>query len=123
MNTRRALLIPAALLAVALPALGGCSANGGGAGADCAWQLHYGGALYFPAPGQESAKVVPHQGSPLGQGYFDGCQDGGGPEPRDYISVYRVAGVDPSLAVITEDDTIGVIDPDHVPGPLAMPSK
>jgi hypothetical protein len=111
--------VPAALLT-----LGGCSASngGGGAGADCAWQLHYGGAVYLQAPGLDSAKTVPHQGSPLGQGYFDGCQDGGGAEPRQGVSVYRVAGVDPALAVETEDDLVGVTDPGHPPAPLALPT-
>ncbi|SHM31077.1 DUF6281 family protein [Actinacidiphila paucisporea] len=118
---RRAVLVAAALLA-----LGGCSDAAGGTGAggrDCAWQLHYDGRLYVMAPGQESAKVVPHQGDPVGQGYFDGCQDGGGAEPRQPVGVYRVAGVDPTLAVITQDDVIAVTDPAHVPAPLAMPSS
>jgi hypothetical protein len=113
----------AAVSVAALLALAGCSETRGGSGMDCAWQLHYGGALYVVAPGSSSAKTVPHQGSPLGQGYFDGCQDGGGDEPRQGIAVYRVAGVDPALAVITEDDVIGVTDPDHLPAPLALPSR
>ncbi|CAG7639915.1 DUF6281 family protein [Actinacidiphila bryophytorum] len=126
MNGRRAALTAAALAAAGL-ALAGCSGGAGGgasgANADCAWQLHYGGTLYVLAPGQESAKVVPHKGSPLGQGWFEGCQDGGGSEPRQTVSVYPVAGVDPGLAVITEDDVIGVTDPGHLPAPLAMPAN
>lgn len=112
------------LAAAALLALGGCSGAGSGTGGmDCAWELHYGGRLYVMAPGQESAKVVPHQGDPVGQGYFDGCQDGGGPEPRQPVSVYRLLGLDPELAVMTEDDIIAVTDPGHLPAPLAMPSS
>jgi hypothetical protein len=120
-ETRRGRAVTTAA-AVLLLALGGCSGGtDAGAGADCAWELHYGGALYRPAPGSASAKTVPHQGSPVGEGYFAGCQDGGG--SRTVITVYRVAGVDPALAVITEDDVIGVTDPDHVPAPLALPGN
>ncbi|WP_327290611.1 DUF6281 family protein [Streptomyces sp. NBC_01198] len=121
---RRAAATAAVLLPALLLALGGCSgAAGAGAGADCAWELHYGGALYLRAPGDAAAKTVPHHGSPLGTGYFEGCQDGGGPENRTDVNVYPVAGVDPALAVMTEDDVIGVTDPDHVPAPLALPAS
>lgn len=125
MNGRRA-RTAAVAAAAALLMLCGCSGSGGrhrdgDANADCAWELHYGGKLYLRAPGDASAKTVPHQGSPIGQGYFDGCQDGGGPDPRQTVSVYRVLGIDPALAVMTEDDAIGVTDPDHVPAPLALP--
>jgi hypothetical protein len=114
------------LVAAALLALGGCSGTGGGitgANASCAWELHYGGKLYLLAPGMASAKVVPHQGSPLGQGWFEGCQDGGGAEPRETVAVYPVAGADPALAVMTEDDVIGVTDPGHLPAELAPPGN
>ncbi|CAG6393820.1 conserved hypothetical protein [Actinacidiphila cocklensis] len=111
------------LVAAALLALGGCSETHGTSGMDCAWELHYGGKLYLQAPGMASAKVVPHQGSPIGQGWFDGCQDGGGPEPRQTVAVYQVAGIDPTLAVMTEEDVIGVTDPDNLPAQLALPNE
>lgn len=113
-------------MAAALVALGGCSGGGGGgtgAGASCAWELHYGGRLYTEWPGMASAKLVPHQGRPIGQGYFEGCQDGGGSEPRQTVDVYPVAEADPALAVMTEDDMVGVTDPDHLPAALELPAK
>jgi hypothetical protein len=120
-RNRGSALVTLVLVAVAL---GGCSEPSHGTeGASCAWVLHYGGKVYQPAPGMDTAKVVPHEGSPIGQGWFDGCQDGGGPEARDTVDVYPVTGVDPALAVITGDDIIGVTDSAHLPAALALPSS
>lgn len=116
-NRARA-LVTAVLVAVAL---GGCSETRGTGGMDCAWELHYGGKVYLQD--SNSAKVVPHHGSPLGQGWFDSCEEGRGPDTREPVDVYRVTGVDPAQAVITANDIIGVADPAHLPAGLTQPDS
>jgi len=95
-----AALLPAALLAA------GCSPDKEG---DCAWRLSYGEHTYLPpGTGLTIPDSVRHQGSPIGQGQFEGCA-------ADRITVYEIKGASPEEAVITEDDQIGVVDPAHLP--------
>ncbi|WP_225844748.1 DUF6281 family protein [Streptomyces sp. HPF1205] len=114
------------MTAVAAAALAAACSGGGQhtADADCAWQLSYGNRLYVPP--QNAAAVVQgvrHEGTALGQGSFAGCADGGdsadGGDGGEKVTVYRIKGVDPSLAVITQDDQIGVTDPKHLPPPVS----
>ena len=97
-----------AALASALTGCSGPSANR--PSADCAWQLHYGGRVYVPAaparPVAPSGTV--HTGKALGRGVLPGCSEGGaGTVDDQQVAVYRIPGVDPGAAVITQDDTIG----------------
>jgi hypothetical protein len=111
----------AVLLATASAlALAGCGSSGAGhggrgtagAGDGCLWEIVYGGRTY-----QHLAvgRATHHAGSPLGQAHFPGCADSGGTGKGDAVTVYRIAGVPPAEAVITQGDQIGVADPSHLP--------
>ncbi|MEE4543306.1 DUF6281 family protein [Streptomyces sp. V4-01] len=109
----------AALLALTAP-LAGCTSSGsaGGGDADCAWVLSYDAHTYVPLPGQGAPRHWRHSGARLGTGALPGCDEGRGKDPDQQVAVYRLAGVDPGQAVITQDDEIGVRDPRQVPDAL-----
>ncbi|WP_330457521.1 DUF6281 family protein [Streptomyces sp. NBC_00820] len=124
-----------AATAIGLTALiTGCSsstsASGGDGGgeADCAWTLSYGSRTYQrPWPATISVRdSVHHQGKALGVGTLKGCSDGG-TDNEESASVYRIKGVPPEQAIISEDDVIGLTDPHHIPEAvrilLNMPSS
>jgi hypothetical protein len=101
--------------AVALAAA--CSGGTKGTDASCVWRLSYGKRLYVtPHAAVPLGRPVHHEGTALGQGALLGCADGGYIDEK--TAVYRIKGVDPSLAVVTQDDEIGVTDPRHLPPSL-----
>jgi hypothetical protein len=128
---RRAAVGAAAALALTA-ALAGCTASGSagggdGAGADCAWALSYAAHTYTPlAAGStgNSGDAGPrprHTGAPVGTGTLAGCDEGRGKDPDQQVAVYRLDGVDPAQAVVTQDDVIAVRDPQRVPAALRPP--
>jgi len=105
----------AAAATLALLTAGCSSVEHSSAGADCAWQLSYGNHSYVLPDTGPTVEGLRHQGAALGRGSFPGCNDGGGKESAQMVSVYRITGVDPTVAVITEDDQVGVSDAQHLP--------
>jgi hypothetical protein len=86
------------LLACAL--LAACSGGTvSGAEAACAALLDWNGMRYQGA----GFRLPPELGERLGEGTYPGCDDGGGPLSEQHVQVFAVAGVDPAVAVATED--------------------
>jgi hypothetical protein len=110
-RARRAALAALLVAAAVLP-VGACS-SGGGEG-DCAWALRYQGRRYVLAVVHKDSVVVRHRGARLGSGTLLGCADG--PTDDQRVTVYRVPGVSPRLAVtVSGDPVVGVVDPHHLP--------
>lgn len=131
---RRAAVGAAAALALT-PVLAGCSSSGSGsagggdgAGGDCAWVLSYAGHTYTPLAAGSTGNAGDagprprHTGAPAGTGTLAGCDEGRGKDPDQQVAVYRLDGVDPAEAVVTQDDVIAVRDPRRVPAALRPPT-
>jgi uncharacterized protein DUF6281 len=90
---------------------GALEGGGGGAGS-CAAILHWQGRTYWGV----GTAIVPREEVRLGTGQLPACNDnnlssGGRPEN---VGVYRIEGVLPSQAVLT-DTGVFVLDPSHPP--------
>jgi hypothetical protein len=84
---------------------------------DCAWVLRYDGRRYDLARVGAETVVARHHGARLGRGTLLGCADG--PTSDQRVTVYRVAGVSPRVAVATSDEgVVGVSRPGRVPAAL-----
>lgn len=98
--------------------LTGCSSGSSGAngeGADCAWVLSFDARTYerpWPATVSDRPEVR-HTGDALGTGRLKGCSDGASGDQN--TRVYGIPGVDPALAVISQENVIGLTDPRHIP--------
>ena len=69
------------------------------ADAECAALLDWNGVRYQGA----GFRLPPELGERLGEGTYPGCDDGGGPVSEQDVQVFAVEGVDPAVAVATED--------------------
>jgi hypothetical protein len=65
----------------------------------CAALLDWNGVRYQGS----SFRLPPELGERLGEGILPGCDDGGGPVSEQKVQVFAVEGVDPAVAVATED--------------------
>jgi hypothetical protein len=74
--------------------LGGQAANG-----SCAAILHWQGRTYMGL----STAVSPRRAGRLGSGAYPPCNDTGGSSGAQQVSVYRLRGVRPSQAVLTDE--------------------
>ncbi|MFF7329067.1 hypothetical protein ACIQU5_03515 [Streptomyces sp. NPDC090306] len=99
-------------------ALSGCSSGNsgeGGEGEGCAWVLSFDSRTYErPWPSTISDRPeVRHTGDALGTGRLKGCDDG--PSADQKTRVYRIPGISPAQAVISQENVIGLTDPRHIP--------
>jgi hypothetical protein len=78
--------------------------DGGPGSASCASRLDFAGRTYV---GDGALLNLPRAGDRLGVGSQPGCDDGGGQVPAETQAVYRIPGIDPATAVLT-DDTVWV---------------
>jgi hypothetical protein len=109
--TGRAALAVLVAAAAALPAAG-CSS--GHSEAQCAWVLRYDGRRYVLATAHGESITVRHRGARIGHGTLLGCADG--PTGDQRLTVYRVPGVAPEVAVTTSRYSLAaVVDPAHLP--------
>jgi hypothetical protein len=76
---------------------------GGDVAASCIAGFNWNGRFYARDAGELERPL--EVGAPLGRGIQPGCNDtGGDADPDQEVTVYRIKGVDPELAVTTLGD-------------------
>src|SRR6476659_8520502 len=94
--------------------LSGCDvgAGGGGGAGSCAAILHWQGRTYTGV----GTAIIPREEVRLGTGQFPACDDNndGSKGHPENVGVYRIEGVAPGQAVLT-DTGVFVLDASHPP--------